>query len=458
MMLQRHYKPAIEWINQYQRDLQQSHTNQAQITIGLCRDHKPVARTTVPIFPADQQLHRTCKYVERHLKSLLWMHGGNRILLDAPAPLQQWLQNYYTKSPTGMFDSTVMGEKICGSPITIEPMAGQSIPSPDAGAQSVGRNLDGCRIGFDLGGSDRKCAALIDGEVVFSEEIPWDPYFQKDPQYHFEGIMDALKRAAKHLPRVDAIGGSAAGVYVDNEVRVASLFRGVEPAEFEKSVRNIFQRVQAAWDNVPFVVINDGEVTALAGAMSLQASALLGISMGTSTAAGYVTPEGHLTDWLNELAFVPVDYSDQAPIDEWSGDIGCAVQYFSQQGVARLAREAGMPFPAEMPLPEQLIEVQNRMATGDSVAESIYTAIGEAFGHTLAHWSHFYELEHILILGRVTSGPGGEQILSQARQCLNTHYPDISREIQLHIPDEKMKRHGQAIAAASLPSLASSRY
>jgi len=196
-------------------------------------------------------------------------------------------------------------------------------------------------------------------------------------------------------------------------------------------------------------------VTALAGAMSLQASALLGISMGTSTAAGYVTPEGHLTNWLNELAFVPVDYNDQAPIDEWSGDIGCAVQYFSQQGVARLAREAGMHFPADMPLPEQLIAVQNRMAAGDTVAESIYTAIGTAFGHTLAHWSSFYALEHILILGRVTSGQGGEEILFQARQCLDTHYPDISEKLQLHIPDEKMKRHGQAVAAASLPSLAS---
>ena len=454
MPLNHSYIPAIQWIETYQTDCKRSHSAQEDVTIGILRDDDPVARSVLQVFPPDLQFDRSCKYIERHIKSLLWIHGGNRILLHAPAPFVERLQTYYSQSPTGAFDSTLIGEKIYGSPITIASGSEESIPHPAASSQPVGRNLDGCRIGFDLGGSDRKCAALIDGDVVFSEEIPWDPYFQKDPQYHFEGIMDSLQRAAKHLPRVDAIGGSAAGVYVNNEVRVASLFRGVEPSDFEKSVKNIFQRIQAVWDNVPFVVINDGEVTALAGAMSLQASALLGISMGTSTAAGYVTPEGHLTDWLNELAFVPIDYSDQAPIDEWSGDIGCAVQYFSQQGVARLAREAGMDFPADMPLPEQLIAVQNRMATGDTVAESIYAAIGTAFGHTLAHWSRFYALEHILILGRVTSGRGGEQILSQARQCLDTHYTEIAQDIQLHIPDEKMKRHGQAVAAASLPSLA----
>jgi hypothetical protein len=68
--------------------------------------------------------------------------------------------------------------------------------------------------------------------VVYSEEIVWDPYFQPDPQYHFDGIMDTLKKAAAHLPRVDAIGGSAAGVYVNNRVKVASLFRGVPPDVF----------------------------------------------------------------------------------------------------------------------------------------------------------------------------------------------------------------------------------
>ena len=446
------FEAAPQWTRKYQQEVSETDRT-TSVTIGLLRGHTPIARTQLRILNDARHLHRTCKYLERHIKSLLWIHGGNRILFAGPQLLLQKLREHYASSPTGQFDSELIGEKIYGAPIRVESVPEQEIPEVRTESQTVGGHLDGCRIGFDLGGSDRKAAALIDGKVVFSEEIPWDPYFQKDPQYHFDGIMDSLNRAAQHLPRVDAIGGSAAGVYVDNEVRVASLFRGVDATDFDQSVRHIFRRVQSAWNNVPFVVINDGEVTALAGAMSLKVSALLGVSMGTSTAAGYVTPDGYLTNWLNELAFVPVDYSDQAPVDEWSGDIGCAVQYFSQQGVARLAREAGMSLPEAMPLPEQLLEVQQRMTAGDPIAADIYVAIGNVFGHALAHWSSFYTLEHVLILGRVTSGSGGDLMLSQTRKCLKQHDPALAAALQLHIPDETMKRHGQAVAAASLPAL-----
>jgi predicted NBD/HSP70 family sugar kinase len=292
--------------------------------------------------------------------------------------------------------------------------------------------------------------------VVFSEEIAWDPYFQKDPSYHIEGVHDSLVRAAAHLPRVDAIGGSAAGVYVNNEVRVGSLFRGVPPDLFERHVRRMFFTLQERWGGVPFEVANDGEVTALAGSMSLGDGAVLGIAMGTSLAAGYVTPAGGITPWLNELAFVPIDYHEAAPRDEWSGDLGCGVQYFSQQGVGRLARVAGFEFPSGMPLAEQLIEVQKAMAAGDSRARLIYESIGIAFGYAIAHFADFYEIRHLLVLGRVTSGAGGDLILAQAREVLRTEFPSLAEKIQLHTPDEKDKRHGQAIAAASLPALRNS--
>lgn len=259
--------------------------------------------------------------------------------------------------------------------------------------------------GFDLGGSDRKCAALKDGVVVFSEEIPWDPYFQKDSQYHIDGIRDSLKRAAQHLPRVDAIVGSAAGVYVNNEVPAASLFRGISKENFEKSIRYLFHSLQKEW-GVPFEVINDGEVTALAGSMALKSNAVLGISMGTSVAAGYVTAQGNLTPWLNELAFTPVDYRKNAPLDEWSGDSGCALQYFSQQGVARFAHAADLKYN-DMPFPEQLVKVQELLKKGDNRAASIYRTIGTCFGYAIADWTGFYDISKILFLGRVSSGEGG---------------------------------------------------
>ena len=449
-MLDSDFLPAAQWVRAFHADAFAQ--SGPMVTIGLLRGEASVARVVLRILP-ENAAGRNFQYVERHLKSMLWAYGGNRILLDAPAYLVSRIQNHYQHSPTGQFDSSLIGEKIFGSPIEICDMAADVIPEPAVHAYPLGRHVDGCRIGFDLGGSDRKCAALIDGEVVFSEEVEWNPYFEKNPDYHYQGIMDSLQRAAAHLPHVDAIGGSSAGVYVNNEVRVASLFRGVAADDFEKHVRHIFKRVQAAWNDVPFVVINDGEVTALAGAMSLNQNALLGVSMGTSTAAGYVTPEGHLTNWLNELAFVPVDYRDDAPVDEWSGDAGCGVQYFSQQGVARLAMRAGFAF-GELPLAEQLIQIQEHMRNGSNMAHRIYADIGEAFGHTLAHWANLYALEHVLILGRVTSGLGGDVILERAKACLHAYYPEVAQSVQLHIPDEKMKRHGQAVAAASLPAIA----
>ena len=345
-----------------------------------------------------------------------------------------------------------MGEKVYREPFRLE-AATEFEPHAETAGASVGRHLEGCRIGFDLGGSDRKAAALIDGRVVYSEEIPWDPYFQKDPAYHLEGVHDSLRRAAAHLPRVDAIGGSAAGVYVNNEVRVASLFRGVSPELFERHIRRMFFTLQERWGGVPFTVVNDGEVTALAGSMALRDNAVLGVSMGTSMAGGYVTPVGDLTPWLNELAFAPVDYRGDAPRDEWSGDIGCGVQYFSQQGVARLAQKAGFDFPPTQPLAEQLVAVQEAMHAGDPAALAIYESIGRCFGYSVAHYADFYELRHVLVLGRVTTGVGGDVILAQAREVLAREFPALAGQIRLSLPDEKDKRHGQAIAAASLPAI-----
>ena len=242
-------------------------------------------------------------YVERLVKFLLWSWGGWKIHFDGPPALGEQLANHFRDTTTGKFDSDLIGEKIYDRPIEV--VVTSSLPPPRAATKPLGRHLNGCRIGFDLGGSDRKVAAVIDGQVVFSDETVWDPYFHPDPQYHFDGIMDSLKKAAAHLPRVDAIGGSAAGVYVNNRVKVASLFRGVAPELFNQRVKNLFFELQCAMGGVPLEVVNDGEVTALAASMVLNQNAVLGIALGTSLATGYVTREGNITSWLNELAFAP---------------------------------------------------------------------------------------------------------------------------------------------------------
>src|SRR4051812_16708389 len=388
--------------------------------------------------------------LERLIKLALWAHGGYRIHLDAPPVLVEQVRAHFRDSTTGRFDSDIVGRGVYDRPIEVR--AAHDLPPERSATTALGRHLDGCRIGFDLGGSDRKVAAIIDGRVVFSEETEWDPYHQADPQYHWDGIMDSLRRAAEHLPQVDAIGGSAAGVYVANQVRFASLFRGVAPDAFEKRVRNMFVDLKRAWNGVPFDVVNDGDVTALLGSMSLPRGAVLGVALGTSTAGGYVTADGRITPWLNEIAFVPVDYRPDAPRDEWSGDHGCVVQYLSQQAVGRLLGPAQIAVPATMPLPARLKHLQALMQLGDRRAVNVYLTLGAYLGYALAHLANVYDFGHVLLLGRVTSGPGGAIMIDTAKEVLRADFPELAPRVELHMPDEKEKRHGQAIAAASLPA------
>ncbi len=447
------FLPAVLWNRAYQADVKASGEPVA-VSMALLRPDETCTLFNTLILPlAAENESRSLFYLERILKFLLWQRGASRVLISGCDGITTRLASIY--SPTGIrrFDYKFFGEKCYLTPLDIRTCAFEDLPQPNEQAVSLGRHLDGCRIGFDLGGSDRKCAAVQDGKVVFSEEVEWNPYFEKDPDYHIRGIQDSLERAAAHLPRVDAIGGSAAGVYVNNEVRVASLFRGVSEADFQSKVRRIFFDLQARWENVPFEVVNDGEVTALAGSMILKENAVLGLAMGTSQAVGYVTENGNITPMLNELAFAPVDYRENAPVDEWSGDAGCGAQYFSQQAVARLVPLAGIHLPAEMPFPEQLVAVQKLMAEGDKRAAKIYATIGTYLGYAIAHYADFYELRKILLLGRVTSGVGGGIIIEKAEEVLRGEFPELSKQIEIVTLSEKDKRHGQAVAAASLPKI-----
>jgi len=394
-----------------------------------------------------------CSYAERLLKFLLWQKGGCRVMVSGEPGVADYLGAIYSPTGARAFDYQFMGERVYGRPFSIESVAGDAIPEERETTAPLGRHLDGCRIGFDLGASDRKCAAVVEGRAVWSDETPWNPSSQSDPQYHFDGVQDSLRRAAAHLPRVDAIGGSAAGVYVNNQVRVGSLYRAVPQHLFASRIRDLFLDLGAAW-GVPLEVANDGEVTALAGSMALGDNAVLGVAMGSSLAAGYVTPRGAITGWLNELAFVPVDYRPDAPLDEWSGDSGAGVQYFSQQAVGRLLAPAGIHLPQEMPLPVKLEQVQHLADSGDARALRIFETIGVWFGYTIAHFADFYEIRNLLVLGRVMTGVGGGLLLSTARRVLAAEFPDLAEGIRFHIPDEQEKRHGQAIAAASLPAAA----
>lgn len=446
------FRPAVLANRAFQDEVRASGQG-VPLVIGLERTGGTLSRFETTVFPdAHPRAGANLRYAERLVKFLLWQRGGWKLYVGGPRSIGEHLRQVYAPDGPRAFDYQFMGEQIYQHPFTIVICDPNDVPPEHETEKALGRHLEGCRIGFDLGASDLKVSAVIDGQPVFSTEIVWEPRQQSDPHYHYEKILSALQLAASKLPRVDAIGGSSAGVYVDNRPMVASLFRGI-PAERYGEVRDLFSRIRQAMGGVPLEVINDGEVTALAGSMSLEDNAVLGVAMGSSQAAGYVTPSGRLTDWLNELAFAPVDYQPAAPVDEWSGDRGVGALYFSQQAVFRLAPRVGITVPGDVPDAEKLKFVQEKLEAGDEGAAQIWRTIGVYLGYALAHYADFYEIKHALILGRVTSGRGGALILNEANAVLRGEFPDLAARLHIQLPDEKSRRVGQSIAAASLPEL-----
>lgn len=446
------FRPAVLANRKFHDEVKAS-GNGEPLVIALEADNGAVSQFQTEVFSAkDKRFDANFSIVERIVKFLLWQRGGWRVVVGGPREVGEHIQSVYAQSGARSFDAKLM-EEVYGRPFVVEAVAADRVPREKTTAKPLGRHLEGCRIGFDLGASDRKVSAVKDGRTVFSEEVVWDPRNQADPQYHFDEIMAALKKAASHLPRVDAIGGSSAGIYVNNSVRVASLFRGVPRDLLEKRVRGLFHELRKAWNDIPFEVINDGEVTALAGSMSLGVNRILGIAMGSSLAGGYVDKDGNVIGWLDELAFAPVDYQPEAPLDEWSGDRGCGSMYFSQMAVNRLAPAAGIELDGKKTVPERLKDVQGLMARGDPRAQSVFETIGVYLGYTVAHYADFYDMGHLLILGRVTSGKGGDIVIARAEDVLRREFPDVSKSVKLAVPDEASRRVGQAIAAASLPKL-----
>ena len=422
------------------------------LVLGLQRPDGSVSRFETRVLAEDHPKAKgNAFFAERLLKFLLWQRGGCKVYVGGAPSVGEYIKTCYAPDGSRAFDHRFLGRNIYNEPFRVVACDPAEVPPEQEIGRPLGRHLTGCRIGFDLGASDRKAAAVIDGEAVYSEEVVWEPSIQSDPEYHYREVMASLMKAAAKMPRVDAIGGSSAGVYVDNQPRVASLFRGVPEERFDE-VRNLFLRIRDEL-GVPLEIVNDGEVTALAGSMSLEDNGVLGIALGSSEAGGYVRMDGNITTWLNELAFAPIDYSPDAPVEGWSGDRGVGAKYLSQQCVFRLAPRAGITVPQNMTNAEKLRFVQRKLEAGHQGATRIWQSMGIYMGYAIAHYADFYELRHVLILGRCTSGLGGPLILEGADKVLQTEFPELAAQIRIHLPDEKSRRVGQSIAAASLPAL-----
>lgn len=440
--------PEFTPLLQFNRAFLKNATKSVSVAVERADGQMAACHTKLHENPEMAQANRY--YMDRLVKTMIWLQGGFRVYVD-DKDIYDYLSGVYCKGGAREFDWDFMSNIYEHE---FEVVLTDQVPEAKDAPEAIGGHLEGCRIGFDAGGSDRKVSAVIDGETVFSEEVVWFPKTTADPQYHYDGIVAAFKSAAEHMPRVDAVGISSAGIFINNRTMSASLFLQVPKDLYAEKVKDIYIRaVKDTFGDIPYAVANDGDVSALAGTMSLKDNNVLGIAMGTSEAVGYIDEEGRITGWLNELAFVPVDANPDAMIDEWAGDIGCGVKYFSQDGVIKLAPRAGIELDESASPAEKLKAVQALMAADDPRAKKVYESIGCYLGHTLPYYYQTYGFRYVLLLGRVMSGKGGDLLIETCNRVLSEEYPDIADKFQLKLPDEYFRRVGQSMAVASLPKL-----
>jgi predicted NBD/HSP70 family sugar kinase len=452
-ILDKEFKPAIIELRNFRNEVSLS-KDKRHLIIAVERNNGYVYRTEFDVFGPGIDDERNNFIVERMIKSILWIVGGYRIYIAGSHEIFETISSYYKDGGLRDFDYHFMG-RVYEHEVEVVEATYETIPVEVKSSFKVGGHLDGKRIGFDAGGSDRKVSAIVNGESIYSEEVVWFPKLNSDPNYHYEGIYAAMKTALEKMGGdVDAIGVSSAGIYIDNRAMVASLFIKVKPTDFESRIKSIYldvvkQLEKEVGHEIPVVVANDGDVTALAGALDLHDNGVLGIAMGTSEAVGYIDGEGNITGWLNELAFVPTDFNKDSIIDEWSLDFGVGCKYFSQDAVIKLAPLAGIELDDNLSLAEKLKVVQRLNNEGHEGANQIFETIGVYLAYALAFYALFYDIKHVIILGRVTSGRGGDTILSVCKETLAEVFPEYSC-FNITMPSEYMRRVGQSIAAASL--------
>ncbi len=437
--------PFGVWCNAYSKDARQ------EIAIAVERNGGSISLRRTRIHGTKEMAEADYRYVERYVKFLLWSIGGFRVYICGCDEIAQKLQKAYSPEGERAFDHDFFG-KLYERPLEIVPCSPEQLPQANEVARPIGGHLEGCRIGFDAGGSDRKVSAVIDGECVYSEEVVWHPKKNPDPNYQYEGILDSFRTAASKMPRVDAIGVSSAGVFIGNAPMISSIFYCV-PRERWDEVKTVFDRAAAQIGDVPVVVANDGDVSALAGAMGMNVGSIMGMAMGTSEAIGYVDKDKNVLGWINELAFAPVDLQEDAMVDEWSTDRGVGCKYFSQDAVIKLAPRVGIDLDESLSPAEKLKVVQALMEQDDPRAQAVFESIGAYLAYAAVQYAQFYELKHLMMLGRVMSGKGGDTILRVCQEILADEFPQLAENLQVMLPDEKTRRVGQSVAAASLPEV-----
>lgn len=383
-------------------------------------------------------------YTKKILLSLLWIVGGERIQYHGSPLFYEYLEKRFSKDYEIQASFQEM-ERIFNRPVSFERV--ENIPQRKDKTNPFSGSFSGCRIGLDLGGSDRKIAVIKDNEVLYSEEVLWSPKEQMNPQYHYMGIVDSLERAKKFLPRVDGIGISTAGIVSDNELLFAALYAKVSNEEKQKEARPVFKNIMKDYfPNIPFRVQNDGDVSAIGASTLYQKNKVLGLALGTSFAAGYAK-DSSLNGWISELSKVPISVSKNARKHYILGIEGSASEYLSQKGIICLLENAGLSLEGD--LPHELLQIQKLAEEGNPLVLKGYHDMGIYLGSAIQYFTLFYYIESVFLLGRVMSGKGGEILLETASSYLHKR----NLNIDVFTAEEDFKRLGQSYIAASLPNI-----
>jgi len=429
----------------------------------------------LPVFPEDHVSYQASVILAGvMIQETIWRCGAQKLCLAGPKGICESLKKAYSAGGTYEFEAATMpkcnGE--ADKVFEVEIVDAGALPAAKDTPQTCGKDANGSRLAFDLGKSDIKTVAIKDGEVLDSMETEWD-VTNPDPQYHFDAIVAAMKgtieRAkAKGFGDIQAVGGSATGtVSGNNEATWCDIFPNVPPDVYKEKVVDIFKRIakEVAGD-VPLKVINDGEVTALAAVQKIGKGKVMGISMGSSEGGGYANADGNLMGWINELCYIKLDMNPKAPTDPWTlgKHRGISHMYLGQRGATKNASKiTTVPENYVYPHPDMctikhedhaqcLKLIQKAMADSPEKAGDLYKTCGVYLGYGLAQYSEFYNIEHVMILGRVSKGKGGDLMLETAAKVLETEFPDLPK-ITFHTADDHFKAVGQCIAAAALPKI-----
>lgn len=437
--------PAAVFLNDYQ-DFVLKSPHKSILQIDIYRKNVLLHTACIPICIEWERSHHffVC---ERVFKTCLWMVGGDAFFVDGCPGLSDFLANKYSLTGDRKFDADLIGQKSLHR--SFEFLQKKLIYSPSK-PHLQKFYVDGQRIGLDLGGSDIKFVAIKDGVILHAEEISWNPYPQTDPQWHLQKILAALQKAAQFLSKVDSIGISMPGILIDEVIQISALFQGLTYEDFLQYIQQLRSFLQFYWPHVPIHMCNDGDAAALFGSYEYQSKRLLALSLGTSVAGGFVSSNLQILGWFNELAFIPIDFSPHAVQEPWSADRGCAASYLSQQGVFRLAMRENLISPY-CENTQKLEWIQEQFLNENPKAITVFETLGIYLGYTIAYLAKWYQMDSILLLGRVCSKQSGQFLTDVAQKVLHKEFSHISETLQWKIPKkESQKRMSQAIAAAYL--------